>query len=411
MTEKRPRAWRPDARRPIAIIASVADSLQLIDEYHPNHDVLSATPPTPVISMRPPLPRLSISSRRKLMSILPAVAIYASLTVLTTSVLGRPVINGLLNAIIVCTGVGLFEEFYVQTPRGRWLRSMQPLKSILLYTLVVVALFLLSILLSRLILWDWASLSWIYRHFPELLPIVITFSVVGIVVMRVAHFIGIETLFHLMVGTYHRPVVEKKVLMFLDINDSTSLATRLGAIEMKSFLGKFLFDISAPITNNGGDIYLYKGDGLIALWAWEEAVSRGKILQAIDAVFATVQQERAAYLDQFGVLPAFRIGVHGGEIVVSEQGDTKRSIGIYGNTINIAARMEEAAKVHGVSCVISGDVAQALSGSLARLAPIGCERVRGIETEIPIFEYRTPGAAAQPAEVSVRQPMALAQKS
>jgi adenylate cyclase len=74
--------------------------------------------------------RLSISSRRKLTSILLAVAIYASLTVLTTSVLGRPVINGVLNAIFVCTGVGLFEEFYVQSRRGRWLRSMHPLKSI-----------------------------------------------------------------------------------------------------------------------------------------------------------------------------------------------------------------------------------------------------------------------------------------
>jgi hypothetical protein len=31
---------------------------------------------------------------------------------------------------------------------------MHPLKSILIYTLVVVALFLLSILLMRLILWD-----------------------------------------------------------------------------------------------------------------------------------------------------------------------------------------------------------------------------------------------------------------
>ena len=79
---------------------------------------------------------------------------------------------------------------------------------------------------------------------------------------------------------------------------------------MKSFLGKFLFDISAPITNNGGDIYLYKGDGLIALWSWQEAVSGGKILHAIDAVFDMVEQERDAYLKQFGVLPAFRIGVH-----------------------------------------------------------------------------------------------------
>jgi adenylate cyclase len=362
--------------------------------------------------MRSAMVRLSTSSRRKLTSILLAVAIFVSLAMLTASVLGRPVINGLLNAIIVGTGVGLFEEFYVQSRRGRWLRSMHPLKSILIYALVVVALFLLSILLIRLILWDWNNLPWIYRHFPILLPIMITFSVVGVVVMRVAHFIGVETLFHLTIGTYHRPVVEKKVLMFLDINDSTALAVRLGAIEMKSFLGKFLFDISAPITNNGGDIYLYKGDGLIALWPWEEAVSYGKILHAIDAVFAVVvQQERDVYLEQFGVLPTFRIGVHGGEIVVSEQGDTKRAIGIYGNTINIAARMEEAAKVHGVACMMSGDVAEALPGPPARLVPIGYERVRGIVTEIPIFEYRVARDLAPPAEVSARQPMALLQRS
>jgi len=361
--------------------------------------------------MRSAIARLSTSSRRKLTSILLAVAIFVSLAMLTASVLGRPVINGLLNAIIVGTGVGFFEEFYVQSRRGRWLRSMHPLKSILIYALVVVALFLLSIILIRLILWDWNSLPWIYRHFPIVLPIMITFSVVGIVVMRVAHFIGVETLFHLTIGTYHRPVVEKKVLMFLDINDSTALAERLGAIEMKSFLGKFLFDISAPITNNGGDIYLYKGDGLIALWPWQEAVSCGKILYAIDAVFAMVQQERDEYLKQFGVLPAFRIGVHGGEIVVSEQGDTKRAIGIYGNTINIAARMEEAAKVHGVACVISGDVAKALPDPPAGLAPIGYERVRGIATEIPIFEYRVARDAAAPAEVSARQPMVLLQRS
>jgi adenylate cyclase len=355
--------------------------------------------------------RLSTSSRRKLTSILLAVAIFVSLGALMASVLGRPAVNGLLNALIVGTGVGFFEEFYVQSRRGRWLRSMHPLKSILVYALVVIALFLLSILLIRLILWDWNSLPWIYRHFLIVLPIVFANSVVGIVVMRVAHFIGIKTLFHLTIGTYHRPVVEKKVLMFLDINDSTALAVRLGAIEMKSFVGKFLFDISAPITNNGGDIYLYKGDGLIAVWPWQEAISYGKILHAIDAVFAVVQQERDEYLKQFGVFPAFRVGVHGGKIVVSVQGDTKRSIGIYGNTINIAARMEEAAKVHGVACLVSGDVAKALPAPPARLVSIGYEKVRGIATEIPIFEYRVADEAAPPAEVFAAHRIALLHRS
>jgi adenylate cyclase len=333
--------------------------------------------------------RLTTANRRKLMSILLAVAIFASLAVLTTLALGRPVVRGVLNAIIVGTGVGLFEEFYVQSRRGRWLRSVHPLISIPIYTLVVVAIFLLSLHLARAILWDFKDLSAAYRRLPAVTPIVIAYSVIGIVVMRVVHFIGLDTLFHLTIGTYHRPVVEEKVLMFLDINDSTGLAARLGAIKTKSFLGKFLFDISAPITNNSGEIYLYKGDGLIALWRWEEAVAGGRILRGIDAVFAAVHEERAIYREQFGVVPSFRVGVHGGEVVVSEQGDTKRAIGIYGNTINIAQRMEDAAKARGVACVISGDVVAALPRSSGdQLVPLGKEKVRGSLAEIPIFEYR-----------------------
>ena len=220
------------------------------------------------------------------------------------------------------------------------------------------------------------------------------FSVIGIMVMRTVHFIGIETLFHLMLGTYHRPVIQKKVLLFLDINNSTDLAERLGAVRTQSLLGKFLFDVSKPITDHGGDIYLYKGDGLIALWVWSDALKRDKILRAIDAIFGAVRHEQANYQLQFGVVPNFRIGVHGGDVVVSEQGDTKRAIGIYGSTINISARMEEAAKAHGVSCMMSGDVAQALSSGNDGLLPIGYERIKGISTEIPIFEYRVEGDAA-----------------
>jgi adenylate cyclase len=338
---------------------------------------------------------ISISTRRKFTSIVLAVVIFASLAGLTTQASGRPVLFGVLNAIMVGTGVGLFEEFYVQTLRGRWMRSLHPLRAILIYTIVVVLIFVVAINVTHFLLWPIYQLPVPYARLPFILPVVIGFSVIGIVVMRTVHFIGIETLFHLTVGTYHRPVIQEKLLVFLDINNSTGLAERLGAVQTKSLVGKFLFDISKPITDHGGEIYLYKGDGLIALWDWREAVRENRILRAIDAVFATVQREQQEYLDQFGVVPSFRMGVHGGEVVVSEQGDTKRAIGVYGSTINIAARMEEAAKAHRVACAISGDVASALNAEDNRLRPIGHEKIRGIDAEIPIFEYRLIGQYCQ----------------
>ena len=229
----------------------------------------------------------------------------------------------------------------------------------------------------------------------------ITFSVIGIVVMRVAHFVDSRHLFHLTIGTYHRPVVEEKVLMFLDINGSTALAARLGAFETKSLVGKFLFDISAPITNIGGEIYLYKGDGLIALWDWDEALP-AKDPAARSTGVRGGRGRDVPPISTVRVVPAFRIGVHVGEVVVSEQGDIKRAIGIYGDTINIAERMEEAAKAHGVACVISSDEAQALPELPARPVPIGHETVRGVAIEVPIFEYRVAYEAAAPAGARVR---------
>jgi class 3 adenylate cyclase len=347
---------------------------------------------TSVRSMDLALTPVSISTRRKLASILLSVAIFATLAGLVTRARGLPVIFGISNAILVGTAVGLFEEFYVQSLRGRWIRNLHPLRAILIYTAIVVIIFLVAINLTHLLLWPFYQRPVPYERLPLIIPLVIALSVVGIVVMRTVHFIGIETLFHLTIGTYHRPVIQEKVLLFLDINDSTRLAERLGAIEIKSLVGKFLFDISKPITDHGGEIYLYKGDGLIALWDWREAIRNNRILRVIDAIFVTISREQAIFLQQFGVVPSFRIGVHGGEVVVSEQGDTKRAIGVYGSTINIAARMEEAAKAHGVSCVVSGDVAEALYGH-ARLIPIGHEKVRGISTEIPILEYRPAEAA------------------
>jgi hypothetical protein len=46
---------------------------------------------------------------------------------------------------------------------------------------------------------------------------------------------------------------------------ASALGERLGAFSMRLLVRKFLFDVLQPITNHGGEIYLYKGDGLIAV--------------------------------------------------------------------------------------------------------------------------------------------------
>lgn len=330
------------------------------------------------------------------MAVLVAAVIFACLGAVTTLAVGRPVELGTATAVLIGAGVGLFEEFYVQTERGDWLRNMHPLRSIPVYVGVVVILYFIAVHLAHLLLGRLDDLPTVYRRLPYGLTIFTIFSVVGILMVRVVHFIGLETLFHLLVGTYHRPVLERRVLLFLDINGSTAIGERLGAFATRSLVRKFLFDVSRPITDFGGHIYLYKGDGLIAIWSWAAATTDKAILRVVDAMFAAVENERGAYERLFNLVPGFRVGIHGGGVVVSEQGDTKRSIGIYGDTINIAARMEEAAKTRGAFCVVSETVAEAV-GSSDRIHKLGEETVKGISAPIQICAYQPDTIAAAQA--------------
>ncbi len=125
------------------------------------------------------LAHLSISTRRKLASILLAIVIFAFLAGLTTLAVGRPLAFGVIVAILVGLGVGLFEEFYVQTLRGRWLRRMHLFGLISVYIGVLVTFFLITIHLSHLMLGRLDDLPFVYRRLPFAIPAFVVFSVIG----------------------------------------------------------------------------------------------------------------------------------------------------------------------------------------------------------------------------------------
>ena len=122
------------------------------------------------------LAHFSISTRRKFVSILLVIVIFAFLAGLTTLAVGRPVAFGIIDGILVGLGVGLFEEFYVQTLRGRWLRRMHPIGLISVYILIVVAIFLIAIHLAHLMLGRLDDLPVIYRRLPFAIPAFVAFS-------------------------------------------------------------------------------------------------------------------------------------------------------------------------------------------------------------------------------------------
>src|SRR5579864_3499524 len=152
----------------------------------------------------PLLLKPSLTIRNKLLMVMLATAIFAVLGAVTTLAVGRPVELGVANAVLIGMGVGLFEEFYVQTRRGTWLRNMHPLRAILIYVGEIWVLYLVSVHVSHLLLGRLDDLPTVYRRLPYGLAFFTAFSIIGILMIRIIHFVGLGTLFHLLIGTYHR---------------------------------------------------------------------------------------------------------------------------------------------------------------------------------------------------------------
>lgn len=332
---------------------------------------------------------MSVSLRKKLCVIALIAFVVTLLASLMAMLTGAPVENGVLGGAIAGLAIASFEEFYFQQRNGRWLRVMHPLASIVIYSVVILLIIFMAQYAMHLLLGRIDELPRAYERLPRTLPLAFCVALIAVLCLRAVGFIGARTLFDLFVGRYHRPVLEQKIFLFLDMKGSTEIVERLGPMKGKALLGKFLFDLSKPITDHLGEIYLYAGDGLIAMWDWDDAIRKSNITGAVDAIYTMMEREKPEYETQFGCVPAFRIGIHGGEVVVSEQGDAKRSIGVYGETINIAARLEQAAKTLGHDCVVSSDIVRTLENHESRFKLIGSETVRGVSKPVEVYAYDT----------------------
>jgi adenylate cyclase len=208
--------------------------------------------------------------------------------------------------------------------------------------------------------------------------------------------LGPGTLVALATGRYHRPRREERVVLFLDLRDSTRLAERLGDLDFHRFLNRVFHDVTDPVLETGGDIYRYVGDEIIVTWKKGRAPRGGGPIACLAAIAARLARRRASYLREFGAEPHLRGALHAGPLIVGEMGDLKREIVMLGDTMNTAARLEQLCRETGHDFVLSRsglDAAGALPEGVL-LLPLGAVPVRGKAREIELFALERGASAA-----------------
>ena len=204
------------------------------------------------------------------------------------------------------------------------------------------------------------SQQWFARDLPRIVGIAFAASLVIGAIFEFRRLVGGRVLGSFLLGTYHRPKREQRIVMFLDIRSSTTLAERMGEVRVHDLITNFFFDIDEPIAEFGGGVHAYVGDAVIVTWPLGGSSERNADpLQCFFAVEDRMAELAPAYEREFGVAPRFCAGVHAGPVVISECGDVKRQIAYFGDTMNVAALLCDQCKAADEALLVSADLLRA----------------------------------------------------
>jgi class 3 adenylate cyclase len=249
------------------------------------------------------------------------------------------------------------------SPLGAALRRLPVAAEVLIRSLItgivltVVVIGLQAVLYAEPLKFHWLTVDWFTVTLPRVVMLSFAISLVLGVVTEGARLIDGPLLTSLVLGAYHRPAREERIIMFIDIAGSTQLAETLGEVRVHDLITRFFFDIDEPILDHGGAVHAYVGDEVIVTWPVTGKPARdGRSLACFFAIERKMARLAADYEREFAVVPRFRGGLHAGTIVVSECGDTKRQLAYFGDTMNVAARLCEYCKTLDQHLVVSGDL-------------------------------------------------------
>jgi len=205
--------------------------------------------------------------------------------------------------------------------------------------------------------------------------------------LQVDKKMGKNVLLNLFFGRFHRPRRQESIIMFVDLTSSTAIAEKIGDYKYSSFLKDFFYDLDEIISNTKGAVYQYVGDGAVVVWNVKDGTENNNCIRCYFEAQKSIYQKNDKYINLYGVSPAFKAGIHLGEVIVTEVGGLKSEIAYHGDTMNTASRLCTAAKNYNNGLLISSELLSYLQNidDVYKVESIGLVKFRGKENDIAAF--------------------------
>jgi adenylate cyclase len=172
-------------------------------------------------------------------------------------------------------------------------------------------------------------------------------------------------------------------ILFADIEGFTRLSEILPPPQVISMLNSFFSAATAIVDERGGVVVNYIGDALIAAFnaplPAEDHPTRA--VEAARDLLALVSERRFE-----GHQLRLRIGVATGPVAAGTVGGEERhTYTLYGDTVNLAQRLEGLNKQFETNCLISGPTFEGARSTCVDAVAMGSVQVRGRESSVEVF--------------------------
>ena len=179
------------------------------------------------------------------------------------------------------------------------------------------------------------------------------------------------------------PQLRDATILFADIEGFTRLSERLSAPQVIGLLNGFFDAAATVVEQHGGIVVNHVGDALIAAFNAPLPVEDHAV-RAVDA--ARALQSLVSGRDFDGHRLRLRVGIATGPVAAGTVGgETRQTYTVYGDTVNVAQRLERLNKERETDCLISGATFEAARSVCADARPMGSIQVRGREAAVEVF--------------------------
>jgi len=193
--------------------------------------------------------------------------------------------------------------------------------------------------------------------------------------------------FDILVGKYINPKIEKRIIMFLDLKDSTPIAEQLGHKMYFRFIRDFIYSISMALLEYEGRIYQYVGDEVVVSWKYTDENAM-KCIQAVIAARRAIQKRSEDFRRLYGVIPEFKVGIHSGDVTVGEIGIIKKDLAMSGDTMNTTARIRTACTELNHKFIASKDFVDNINLKEWQAESLGEIELKGKNSGIELFALK-----------------------